>query len=75
MKKCKKDLDWHDEKLDEYARCKANTMEVTKNKLDCCEMRKKTKKFLLCWEMTLEQVKTKHQVNVECAMMASQRTS
>ena len=44
-KKCKKGLDQNDEKSDEYAQCRANAVEVTKNKLDCCEIKKKPKEI------------------------------
>ena len=44
-KKCKKGLDQNGKKSDECARCGANTVEVTKNKLDCCETKKKPKEI------------------------------
>ena len=45
MKKCEKDLDQNNKKLDGYAQCGANTVEVTNNKSDCCETKKKPKEI------------------------------
>ena len=44
-KKCEKGLDRNIEKLDECAQCETNTVEVTKNKSDCCETKKKPKEI------------------------------
>ena len=45
MKKCEKGLDRDVEKSAECAQCRANTAEVTKNKSDCCETKKKPKEI------------------------------
>ena len=50
MKKCEKGLDRNNEKSDECAQCKANAAEVTKNKSDCCETKKKSKEILVVSE-------------------------
>ena len=44
-KKCEKGLDRNIEESDEYARYRVNAVEVTKNKSDCCETKKKPKEI------------------------------